>query len=142
MALVASDAGCGARVPLYCTASDKLFLVFMFDKQRETMLRTLNLQAVTEHSINNVDTLLYEKVTIRNRGYAFDQEEFALELVEIAVPVRDAAVEVRTALAVHAPCRPFIAETSSAAPARHAPDGRTHGRSLVAAAGSERAGPL
>lgn len=93
----------GAHVPLHCTASGKLFLAFMSDKQREAMLRTLDLQTITARSIDNVDTLRHSCATIRERGYAFDQEEFVPGLVAIAVPVRDAAGEVRAAVAVHAP---------------------------------------
>ena len=93
----------GAHVPLHCTASGKLFLAFMSAKQREAMLRTLDLQPITEHSIATVEALRKECNIIRERGYAFDREEFVLGLVAIAIPVRDASGEVRAALAVHAP---------------------------------------
>lgn len=93
----------GAHVPLHCTASGKLFLAFMPDKQRDTMLRTIDLQPITAHSIVNVEALKRECETIRERGYAFDSEEFVLGLVAMAVPVRDAKGEIRAALAVHAP---------------------------------------
>ncbi len=63
---------------------------------------------------------LFKKVTIRNHGDAFDQEEFLLELMETAVPVRDAAVEVRTALAVHAPvARLSLKQALQPLPAMH-----------------------
>lgn len=93
----------GAHVPLHCTASGKLFLAFMSKKQRETMLRTLDLQPITEYSIATVDKLRRECETIAERGYSFDREEFVLGLVAIAIPVRDTSGEVRAALAVHAP---------------------------------------
>ena len=93
----------GAHVPLHCTASGKLFLAFMSSKQREAMLRTLDLQAITERSIVDLDALREECAITRDRGYSFDWEEFVPGLVAIAVPVRDAVGEVRAALAVHAP---------------------------------------
>lgn len=93
----------GAHVPLHCTASGKLFLSFMSNKQREAMLRTLDLQAITERSIVDLDALREECAITRDRGYAFDWEEFVPGLVAVAVPVRDAVGEVRAALAVHAP---------------------------------------
>lgn len=93
----------GAHVPLHCTASGKLFLAYMPDKQREAMLRTLDLAALTEHSITTVDSLRQECAITRDRGYSFDREEFVQGLVAIAIPVRDAMGEVRAALAVHAP---------------------------------------
>ncbi len=93
----------GAHVPLHCTASGKLFLTHLSDKQREAMLRTLDLKPATEHSITTARALRAECDTIRERGYSFDREEFVLGLVAVAVPVRDATGEVRAALAVHAP---------------------------------------
>ena len=93
----------GARVPLHCTASGKLFLANLSDKKREAILGTLELQPITEHSIVSAEALRRECGEIRERGYAFDREEFVLGLVAIAVPVRDAVGEVRAALAVHAP---------------------------------------
>ena len=93
----------GAHVPLHCTASGKLFLAHLSDKQREAMLRTLDLKPVTKHTISTAQALRAECETIRERGYAFDREEFVLGLVAMAVPVRDGTGEVRAALAVHAP---------------------------------------
>ncbi len=93
----------GAHVPLHCTASGKLFLAYLSDKEREAMLRTLDLKPVTEHTISTAQALRVECETIRERGYSFDREEFVLGLVAMAVPVRDGTGEVRAALAVHAP---------------------------------------
>ncbi len=93
----------GAHVPLHCTASGKLFLAYMSDNQRAAMLRTLELNPATEHTITTVKALRAECETIRERGYSFDREEFVLGLVAMAVPVRDGTGEVRAAMAVHAP---------------------------------------
>lgn len=120
----------GAHVPLHCTASGKLFLAFMSAKQREAMLRTLDLQPITEHSIATVEALRKECNIIRERGYAFDREEFVLGLVAIAIPVRDASGEVRAALAVHAPAAHAAGE-GLAAPASPVCRGRTHDGAFV-----------
>lgn len=93
----------GAHVPLHCTASGKLFLAFMTKSQRETMLRTLDLQPITSNSIVDPEALRLECAAIQACGYSFDREEFVLGLVAMAVPVRDASGEVRAALAVHGP---------------------------------------
>jgi DNA-binding IclR family transcriptional regulator len=93
----------GAHVPLHCTASGKLFLAFMSESQREAMFRSLPLQPITQHSITTVEALRQACALIRDQGYSFDQEEFVLGLVAIAVPVRDKMGEVRAALAVHGP---------------------------------------
>ena len=93
----------GVHVPLHCTASGKLFLAFMADKQREFMLRALDLQPATEHSIKNVDALRQECAAVRLLGYSVDREEFVPGLVAVAAPVRDAAGAVCGALSMHAP---------------------------------------
>lgn len=93
----------GAHVPLHCTASGKLFLAYLSDKQREAMLLTLDLKPATEHTITTPQALRAECETIRERGYSFDREEFVPGLVAMAVPVRDGSGEVRAAMAVHAP---------------------------------------
>lgn len=93
----------GAHVPLHCTASGKLLLAFLPHKQRELMLRTLELSPVTERSIVDPDALRRECESIAAQGYSEDREEFVQGLVAVAVPVRDDTGEVRAALAIHAP---------------------------------------
>lgn len=100
----------GVHVPLHCTASGKLLLAFMPHKQRESMLSTLALAPVTEHSIVDPDALRRECESIVAKGYSEDREEFVQGLVAVAVPVRDGAGEVRAALAIHAPAARFPAD--------------------------------
>jgi DNA-binding IclR family transcriptional regulator len=93
----------------------------MTNSQREAMLRTLDLQPITAHSIVDPEALRIECAAIRERGYSFDREEFVLGLVAMAVPVRDAAGEVRAALAVHGPvARLSIEQAMHRLPALHA----------------------
>lgn len=111
----------GAHVPLHCTASGKLFLAFMNDAQREAMLQTLDLPAITENSIVQVDALRQACADIRERGHSFDREEFVPGLVAMAVPVRDATGEVRAAVAVHGPAaRLSVEQAIQRLPALHA----------------------
>ena len=95
--------GVGVHVPLYCTASGKLFLALMPSTQRDALILHLSLARMTENTITSVEKLRAECVAIAESGYALDAEEFIVGLVAIAVPVRDMTGNVRAALAVHAP---------------------------------------
>ena len=93
----------GSHVPLHCTASGKLFLALMPKHARDVLIDGLPLVRKTANTVTNADALRTECDQIARRGYSRDREEFIAGLVAVAVPVRDAAGEVRAALAVHAP---------------------------------------
>ena len=91
------------HVPIHCTASGKLFLALMAKETRESMLQTLALERMTEHTITSADALLKECVAIGKQGYSLDRQEFIPGLIALAVPVYDRDTQLRGAIAVHAP---------------------------------------
>ncbi|MGQ2998400.1 IclR family transcriptional regulator [Variovorax sp.] len=93
----------GSHVPLHCTASGKLFLAQMPKKARDAMIDGLPLPRMTASTLTDPAALRAECDAIAQDGFSRDREEFMAGLVAVAVPVRDAAGEVRAALAVHAP---------------------------------------
>ncbi|MGR4868584.1 IclR family transcriptional regulator [Variovorax sp. LARHSF232] len=93
----------GSHVPLHCTASGKLFLAQMPKKARDALIDRLPLERMTAYTLVKADALRAECDEIAKRGHSRDREEFIAGLVAVAVPVRDAAGQVRAALAVHAP---------------------------------------
>lgn len=93
----------GSHVPLHCTASGKLFLAQMPKKARDAMIDGLPLPRMTASTLIDPAALRAECDAIAQDGFSRDREEFMAGLVAVAVPVRDAAGEVRAALAVHAP---------------------------------------
>ena len=107
----------GVHVPIHCTASGKLFLAFMSEERRDTILKTIKLERMTEHTMTDVATLQKEFTAIAKQGYAYDRQEFIPGLIAMAVPVRDKAGQVRGAIAVHAP----IARLSIEAATTHLP---------------------
>ena len=111
----------GAHVPLHCTASGKLFLAFMPRARRDTLIEQLALARMTATTLTTAATLRAECELIAGQGHSLDREEFIDGLVAAAVPVRDAAGEVRAALAVHAPtARMSVAQAAERLPALHA----------------------
>ncbi|WP_431509996.1 IclR family transcriptional regulator [Variovorax sp. DAIF25] len=93
----------GSHVPLHCTASGKLFLAQMPKEARDAMIDGLPLPRMTASTLTDPAALRAECDAIAQDGFSRDREEFMAGLVAVAVPVRDAAGEVRAALAVHAP---------------------------------------
>ena len=111
----------GAHVPLHCTASGKLFLATMEEARRERLLGSLELGAMTPHTLVDPAALRDALGRIRADGYAIEREEFVAGLAAVAVPVTDAVGEVRAAIAVHCP----IAGTTADAALEALPELRT-----------------
>lgn len=93
----------GVHVPLHGTASGKLFLASMTRDRRARVLGQLALTRLTPNTLTTATALREDCERIAARGYSIDREEFIAGLIAVAVPVRDAAGEVRAAVAVHAP---------------------------------------
>lgn len=93
----------GAKVPLHCTASGKLFLALMPQGRREKLMEQTSMDALTPATIVSRDALRRECAAIAECGYALDREEFVPGLVAIAVPVMDAEGKVWGGISVHGP---------------------------------------
>ena len=115
----------GTRVPLHCTASGKLFLAHMPVEQREALIAGLSLPRLTANTLTSARALRAECEQIARLGHSFDREEFITGLIALAVPVRDAAGDVRAAIAVHAPvARMSLKDAATRLPALLAAAGR------------------
>lgn len=95
--------GPGSRVPLYASASGKLFLSFMPKRSRERFIRLTPLIRHTGNTFTDPSKLSRELEEIRARGYSTDNEEYLSGIYCLAVPVKDADSRVVAAVAVHAP---------------------------------------
>ena len=94
----------GTRVPLHCSASGKLFMAHLTAARQRALLDSLILSRHTAATLCERKALEAELATIRQRGHAFDAEEYVEGLVCIAVPVRaPTSRDVRCALALQAP---------------------------------------
>ncbi len=93
----------GVHVPLHCTASGKLFLASMTSERRARVLGQLELARLTPNTLITAAALREDCERSAANGYAVDMEEFIAGLIAVAVPVRDAAGEIRAAMAVHGP---------------------------------------
>jgi len=93
--------GVGVHVPLHCTASGKLFLSQMPKKERQKLIRKIDLQPLTANTITDTDLLDKNIEEISSAGFAMDVEEFVAGLIAIAVPVKDSTGKTRAAIAMH-----------------------------------------
>jgi IclR family acetate operon transcriptional repressor len=93
----------GSHVPLHCTAIGKLLIAHMSDSARDRLLKAIPLKRYTENTLTERRALDRSFAEILEHGYSVNNEEFALGLIAVAVPVRDATGEVVAGLAVHAP---------------------------------------
>ncbi|MGI9419802.1 MAG: IclR family transcriptional regulator [Geminicoccaceae bacterium] len=92
----------GTRVPLHCTASGKMYLSTIADKDRVVRL-TEPFEAKTPRSIRTAEDLMVELEKIRERGYSTDAEEFTEGMIAVAVPVFGPNGHLAATLSFHAP---------------------------------------
>ncbi|MBB3106033.1 DNA-binding IclR family transcriptional regulator [Psychrobacter luti] len=93
----------GAKSPLWCTATGKLYLSQLPCTSRDKILQNLSLDKFTKNTITNIDALNAELDSIAATGIGIDNEEFISEMVAISVPVLDKKSRYLASLYLHAP---------------------------------------
>lgn len=99
-AYVALPSQIGIRFPMHCTAVGKVLLSYLDEKEVERIIREKGLNKVTPKTISQKEDLMKEIRLIRERGYAFDNEEIHLGLKCVAAPIRDYTGKVIAAASV------------------------------------------
>jgi DNA-binding IclR family transcriptional regulator len=87
----------GARRPLHCTAAGKALVAFLPELDVDSMLAG-ELTMHTPHTITSPDVLRQQFAEARQRGYAWDDEEYIDGVRCVAAPVFD--IELRAIGAV------------------------------------------
>jgi DNA-binding IclR family transcriptional regulator len=77
----------GGSVPMYCTGLGKAILAWLPLHEQEKYIAHQTFQKFTETTITDGPSLLKELALIKERGYAFDQQEHEEGVVCIAAPV-------------------------------------------------------
>ncbi len=91
----------GSKVPMYASASGKLFLSFMPRRNCERFIRSTPLVPYTSSTLTDPSRLLNELETIRARDFAIDEGEYLNDICCVAVPVRNHDGEVVASIAAH-----------------------------------------
>jgi DNA-binding IclR family transcriptional regulator len=80
----------GTQVPLYCTASGKLFLASLPGARRRRLVERLTMERCTPNTITEAARLHEALKRIRREEVGTDDEEFLEGMVAVSVPIRDA----------------------------------------------------
>lgn len=91
------------RVPIYCTASGKLFLSNLPSAKRNRLISKITFEQRTPNTITDKEALKSELKSIRRTDIGIDNEEFIQGMVAVSVPLRNIDGQFFGALAMHAP---------------------------------------
>ncbi|WP_176761292.1 IclR family transcriptional regulator [Desulforhopalus singaporensis] len=84
------DSHIGDRSPAHTLAMGKAILASRSDEEQQEYLNKCVFKALTSHTITDKQSLQSELVKIKNQGYSIDDEEWALGLRCIAIPIFNA----------------------------------------------------
>lgn len=93
----------GAKSPMWCTATGKLYLSQLPAASRKKLLQNLPLNKFTKNTITDIDKLNEALDCIAETGIGVDNEEFISEMVAISVPIVDKKARYLASLYIHAP---------------------------------------
>jgi len=93
----------GSRAPLHVTAVGKLMLALSGEEECRGYAARTNLPAYTRNTINSLPKLLTEAATLRQQGYAFDDEEAEIGVGCIGTLIYDENGDIVAGLSVSAP---------------------------------------
>lgn len=93
----------GMRVPLYCTASGKLYLSTLPKARRKSIVSKLKLEVRAKNTITDPERLLEHIEEIHRTGVSIDNQELYDDVIAIAVPIKDHQGRFYSSLAIQAP---------------------------------------
>jgi IclR family pca regulon transcriptional regulator len=88
----------GSRLPAYCTSMGKVLLGGLPKLEQRDLIDSMSLERRGPNSIGSKTALLFELRSVREGGFAVNDQELAAELVSIAVPVRSESRETVAAI--------------------------------------------
>ncbi len=87
--LVNVNVNIGDRLPVYCASMGKVILAYLPETELEKVLSSITFARKTEKTIVSKSALLDELDTIRENGYAINDEELEKGLRAVAAPIFD-----------------------------------------------------
>lgn len=93
----------GEQEPLHATALGKVLISELSEEELNKILSGKRLEKYTSNTITNLNELYEQLAQVREQGYAIDQEELAVGLTCIAMPVYNYNNEVIASLSVSGP---------------------------------------
>lgn len=93
----------GTKVPLWCTSTGKLYLSFLPQESRATLIENLDLVQMARNTITDKKCLETDLANIKQQQLGYDNEEFIDGMVACSVPICDQKGELIACLFTHAP---------------------------------------
>jgi DNA-binding IclR family transcriptional regulator len=97
----------GARLPAHCSGVGKVLLAYSEWEYVVEMLKDQGMPELTENTITDLDLLAEELKRVRERGYAYDNEEILIGLCCVAAPIYDPSGTVVAAISFSVPAYRF-----------------------------------
>jgi DNA-binding IclR family transcriptional regulator len=102
-ATIKVDLVVGKRMPMYCTGLGKVLLAYLPPELVEELFQDEIFEQFTPNTHMSLASLMSELKEIREQGFAWDNEEYVLDLVCIAAPVFGVGGEIAAALSAALP---------------------------------------
>jgi len=93
----------GASLPLHCGASSKILMAFLPEKEWDRIIEREGLRRYTSHTITEPEKLKNHLREIRERGYAFSDQEVDRDVRAIGVPILNGKGELIAGLSITGP---------------------------------------
>lgn len=90
----------GARVPMYCTASGRIWLASLSEEQLQAYFARVNPRKLTPHTQLDPAAIRQTLQQIAEQGFAVVDQEFEVGMRVIGVPLINRAGELRATLAL------------------------------------------
>jgi IclR family transcriptional regulator, pca regulon regulatory protein len=90
--------GVGSRLPAYCTSMGRMLLADLPDAEVLQLLKASPRQALTRHTITEVDALLAKVAQARRQGWCVVNQELEEGLISMAAPLTNRAGRTVAAL--------------------------------------------
>lgn len=90
----------GSRVPMYCTASGRLWLAALSAAELDDYLSRVTLQALTPYTCTGVDALRAELAQVARQGYCSVDQEYEAGMFVLGVPLLNRAGQLRATLTI------------------------------------------
>ena len=100
---IQTDSHIGTTVDLHATAVGKAYLAHLSPDRRTELLDELEFSPLTDSTHTSRETLEEELTAIRERGFAFNDEERIVGMRAVGAPVVDIDEQVRAAISVSGP---------------------------------------
>lgn len=101
--IIRFDAPIGNRSPIHTLAMGKAILAYCPEEEQKTYLASAELRAFTQNTIVDKSKFRRELSRIRKQGYATDNEEWALGIRCVAVPIFDYTTFPSHAISISGP---------------------------------------